>query len=141
MAENKKTETKVYLKIHDFDCSIEEITALIGIEPSKAGQKGDLLPKRNIELHRKFSSWVLESGVDIHASVDEHVDALINTITPRIKILKNLIATYNGELTIVVYTHSEYNIGMYIDKVKLGILLDLGVSLDIDIYFLNDTES
>jgi len=141
MAENRKTETKVSLKIHDFDCSIDEITTLVDIVSTKVLQKGDLLPNRNIEMHRKFSSWILESGMDIHASVEEHIDALINTISPRIKVLKDLIITYNGELAIVIYAYSECNIGAYIDKEKLGILLDLGVALDIDIYFLNDAEA
>ena len=136
MSSDKKTETKVYLKIHEFDCPVDELTALIGIPPTKTGQKGDLLPNRNIEIRRKFSSWILQSSADIHATVEEHIDTLIHTITPRLAVLKEVIATANGELTIVVKARSEYNVGAYIAKEKLRVFLDLGVSLDMDIYFL-----
>ncbi|WP_143309451.1 DUF4279 domain-containing protein [Chitinophaga vietnamensis] len=141
MSEERRTKTKVYLKIHDFDCAVDEITTLIGINPSQAWQEGDLIPGRNTDMRRKFSSWILASNADAHASIEEHVEALVNIISPRLKVFKDLISIYRGELTIVVYAYNEYNVGGYVNKDKLRVLLDLGVSLDIDIYFLNHAES
>lgn len=133
----KKTLYSAYIKIHDFDCSVEELTEKIGIKPDISWQKGDKVPNRNTDIKRKFSSWALSSGKSHTAPIDDHIDALISLIKPRYKIFKTFIKKFNGEFTIVIKSSNLANVGLTIKNDKLKFFTQLGAAIDIDIYFLN----
>lgn len=133
---NNKTEFKVYIKIHEFDCSIEEITNLIGINPTKAWLKGDVIPNRKGNIKRGISSWILQSALSTDNKIEDHIDYLLNIVKSNYEVFKKLLQKYNGELTIVIYSYVENNLGFTLAADKLKDFINIGFTLDVDIYYL-----
>jgi hypothetical protein len=129
---------KVFLKIHNFDCSIETINNVLGLLPSKAWIKGDPIEGVKNFTTRKNSVWQIESNVLNEQPITEHIKYMIDLISTKSEALKQLTKKYESEFTILSKCNQieEFNYGFYLDKESISIISDVGLNIDIDIYFL-----
>ena len=122
-----KNEHKIFLRIHNFDSSIEEITNQLGIKPSKAWLKGDLIENRKKELKRLQSTWEYRSILGQEESVDMHIDHILSLVYPKKHLIKKLSTKYEGEISIVIYETESSNIGLNFDVDLIKKIYEMGL--------------
>lgn len=130
-------KTNIYLRIHDFDCDPEEITAKVSTKPTNSWIKGDIIPNRNGLVKRKQSTWELEASTSGTDPVEDQMKVLLKKVDLNFESFREVIGEYKGEISIVMYLYEGSNPGINLDAVTLKKLANLGVEVDIDIYFLN----
>ncbi|MCO5242208.1 MAG: DUF4279 domain-containing protein [Chitinophagaceae bacterium] len=136
--EDDKVQIKAYFKIHGFECSVEEISIAMGLQPTQSWLKGDKIDRRTPIRERKFSSWIREiyEG-DINTVGDEYLKYLYEFITQNLSAIESLSTLYETELTLVLRAYNTSNIGIYLSKEVLKLISQTGVNLDIDAYYFN----
>lgn len=126
----------VYIKIHDFSYDYKEISKLLNIVPDIAWNKGDLFNEEK-DLKRKFSTWqIKEEVVANHISFNVLYRKIFKRIKGKESILQDIIKDHSGEFTIVAYLKNQKNPGIFVDKKFISILSTLGLSFDLDFYFI-----
>ena len=60
--------------------SAEEITKILGLQPSESDEKGKPLSKGNNGKLKSMPCWVLESDLENADSLEEHIEHLISII-------------------------------------------------------------
>jgi hypothetical protein len=128
-------ENKVFIRIHEFDCSLDEITSKLQLKPTSGWLKGDLIPNRKQPVYRKQSTWELKASVSHDSPVEVHIEYLLNAIEPVKDIFKSLVSKYEGELAIVSHIREDFNPGMNFSSTLVKRMSELGLEIDFDIYF------
>lgn len=132
------SKNKAFIKIHDFECGIDEISDTLEIQPTDSWLKGELIPNRKGNIRRKQSTWEYESTVPISEPIEKHINSLLDTFKSKTEILKEFSHTYYTELTLVIYEYESGNTGLIIEKEVIEKISELGLTLDIDIYVLQE---
>ena len=76
-----------------------EITATLGLEPTKTGRKGDLrsLPERKIPP-RRDSIWILNSPLADEKPLQDHLEWLLDQLEPKSATIEAVAAKYKAIL-------------------------------------------
>lgn len=130
------SKNKAYIKIHDFDCSVDEITKALEIQPTDSWIKGDLIPGRKGNIRRRQSTWEYQSVVDTTEPIEKHVGSLLERFKSKKDILKLFSKKYYTELTLVIYEYEHCNPGFLFENKVLTEISELGLTIDVDIYVL-----
>src|SRR5690606_9222430 len=93
-----KHEITMELRITRFECQPEEITEELGIQPRKIWRKGEPLNDKGV-LRNKQNGWGVGSGLDKHSSFEEHTEALLNIIEPKLEAFTRICNQYRTELS------------------------------------------
>jgi len=120
----------VRLKIVSRKHSPEEIAARIGIQPDKAWRIGD--PVERTTMRRKDHVWMRHSRLPESASIEEHIDELLDCISPFAAQIKQISEEEDVQLSCVMYCAEIPALNF--SKSVLAKLGNLGASLDIDLY-------
>lgn len=67
------------LRIFSETLDVEQITALVGMKPTRLYAKGDLVGARSSQL-RRTNAWLLESGVAEDQGLDGHLGWLLDLV-------------------------------------------------------------
>ncbi|CAN5675099.1 hypothetical protein BH09VER1_BH09VER1_02260 [soil metagenome] len=127
-------EAHVSLCVSEFD-DPAIITLLIGLSPTEVWCVGDPIPGRS-SVRRKFSRWSLGSPLSAHATLDDHLDALLLLIEPVSARVRGCAIRFHTGITCAVYYHQGFTQGIHLSKSLLRRVSELGVPLDFDLYFL-----
>jgi pyruvate kinase len=131
-------KNRVFLKIHSFDCTIEAINEILNLKPNKAWLKGEINDVANKLLKRTDSLWEIQSNVPEHRPIDEHIEFMFKIVKEREDGLKYLTSKYECEFTINSKCDKieDFNYGIYMSNENMRLISDIGLNLDIDVYFL-----
>lgn len=127
-------QSKVLIRIYNFDCHVEEINSLLKLNPTQGWQKGDLIPNKR-SVYRKQSRWELLSSVSQKDDVCKHIDFLINVVEQKKKAFKILVSKYEGELAIVFHITEHSKARINLSKDLIGRIAALGLAMDFDLHF------
>lgn len=130
---------EVSFNITGFTCTPEEVTARLGVTPSRVWRTGDAVGSSAIR--RKFNGWLVQSTVETQMNLEEHVHWLLEHLPQDLSGLTEISPEWHAELACSVYVHDQTP-AMALDSESLKRLAALGAGLDIDIYVLgadNDT--
>lgn len=123
-----------YFKITgEGDCSV--ISKTLGISSTNEWSEGDISPRNGRPY--KFMSWKLESGLDDTNPLNEHIEKLFSKLQPLEKELNVLSANYELCIQCVGYFHPSSH-GIHLDKLVIQKASKLGVSVDMDFYYISD---
>ncbi len=114
------------------DWDPEKVTSRLGIEPSLSWKIGD--PKSIGRGAYEFSRWVLDSGLPPTATFGEHLQELLNRLRPLTKKIAEL-APGNYPTVVLAAHYSDWQPGLVFEPDQVQELADLGVALDLDLYF------
>ncbi|TLU96986.1 DUF4279 domain-containing protein [Dyadobacter luticola] len=131
-------KNRVYSKLHDFACSVDDISILLDTYPTISWIEGDSAQVGKAPTIRVGRTWQLVANVDEDRPLSEHIDVMINFIRLKRDSLSKVLESAYGEFTIVCMYRSkaDFNFGAYFDQKSLNILSGIGLNLDIDVYFL-----
>ncbi len=111
----------------------DEITLLVGLEPTESWRTGEIFGAANVR-RRKENGWVLASGLDRSKDLSQHLASLMAKIAPRSEQLRNL-ADCSIEVACVLYAY-DYVPAMHFDSAIVSLVAAIGAEIDIDLYNL-----
>lgn len=126
-------EVKVHLTLTSADGSPEDVTARLGLQPTKSWRVGD--PIGRSARSYATNGWSLSSGLDASAELDDHVRALLGLVEPVLPALRELPGHWNLELSCALYAR-EYVPACHFDRKTVERLASIGAEIDVDLYCL-----
>ena len=132
---NRETNEKwaaAALRIFSETFEVEQITALVGLKPTRFYAKGDLVSARSPQL-RRTNAWLLKSGVAEDQGIDVHLGWLLDLVGSKADALRTLRETCKVDL-FCGFSSTHGQGGTVLDKDLLGRLSALGLDLKIDLY-------
>jgi hypothetical protein len=110
---------------------LEEITAVLGLQPTESWRKGDV---GQYVKQRPDSGWCLHSPLPrTNLRIDEHVEALLPLLEARGEFVRELGDRFQTYLACVGH-FSKSSPGFFLSKAVTRRLSLLGLSLDCDLY-------
>jgi hypothetical protein len=141
----KKNRLILTFIIYDFDdLSHDEISQMVGIQPTFARSKGEKKNPGNPDSPLfKNNRWGIDSGIDQHSNFDDHMNALLDIIEPRLDILRSLCSKYYCEIScgmFVYFDNGESTPWVHLDARYNRINAALKMEFDLDLYVLPGNE-
>ena len=139
-------KNEIYLRFGIFefdDITPNQITDIVGIKPFIVQVKGQKKNPKNLtsSAEWKSNSWIIDSMLEKFASFEEHMNAMLDIIEPKMELLMPLCEKYYCEFSCALYV--RYDNGESIPSVHLGsrynrLLKNLKIEFDFDIYCIPD---
>jgi hypothetical protein len=133
--EQMRVETRAYFAVFSDQLTPEELTLRIGLPPSSVRTKATRRASPPIPA---ANAWKLDSGVDRHAPLWQHLEALCALVTPvTARIAELCRGEPNAFLTIVrefYPAEAEASVGFWLSEPWMAILSQTGADLDVDEY-------
>src|SRR5438552_16187438 len=123
-------ETIVRLKITSISRTPEQISEAAGLTCDRSWRIGDKRGKTIIV--ERTNGWVLNSGLAKSASLEAHIEELLERLIAHADKIRTLSEQESVELSCVVYAASPPALNF--NKSVIRQLGQLGVSLDVDLY-------
>jgi hypothetical protein len=128
-------EIHVFLSILEFDpAPPAEVTALLGLQPTAAWVKGDLVPGHP-HADRPCSAWRIQSPLPRTATFEDQLHALLDILETRADQVRAASKRYGAQLTCAAYFDSV-NPGFGLAADDVARIAALGLSMDFDLYCL-----
>ena len=128
----KGNEVVLILSIES-DRDLSETISSSGISATKTWRRGDLKLKGSILKYRNFGFSIEEKFYDIPSAGD-----LIKKFLADINVARSIkLQSANKLLRVVIYSHGSLP-GLYYDTDLLRLLAGNDISLDNDVYFLDE---
>jgi len=119
------------LRFFGVDLDPDEITRILGCEPSESHRKGDPVTKDG-RGQRGESSWRLSSRLEDKYGIDAHIGDIFNRLTDDPAVWRKL-NKFNPNIFLGLFL-SGFNQGDALSPVSCANLAIRGISLDFDIY-------
>jgi hypothetical protein len=115
----------------------ENVTEVIGIEPSEAWNVGDTNGRNG--KSRKYMSWRLSSGLDDTQPLDLHIENIFLRLNAKADALRLLWVDYELTLQCVGYFPASGH-GVHFNRDQIRHAAQLGLAFDLDFYYVDDYE-
>ncbi len=138
---SKVYETAACVRFFGEDLDPEEITRMLGKNPTKSERKGDVIVNSKTGNKRTARVGVWLYGVerkqpgDLDAQISEIFGALSNDL----KIWEKLSKKYRADVFVGIFMHYE-NEGVSLAPETLKMLAERNLLIDFDIYYYGDSE-
>ena len=113
-----------------------ELTLLLGCEPSKQYQKGDLVAPRR-ENRRKFGAWIIAAEDGSPEAIDEQLASIFARTTQDLQVWQDLASRYEGGAFCGLFMN-ESNEGFSLSLSTLKSLAARGLEIGFDVYDPDD---
>ena len=132
-------ETFSTLRIFSHDVEPDEITDLLGIEPTKTFCKGDLQGKTS-KLKRKSNGWFFRTeGLINSRDTRRHIDEIIECIRDKKNSIGELF-NRGCKIDLMSYYISIGHGGPCLEPYQMKELGELNIHVWWDVYFVNEDE-
>jgi hypothetical protein len=126
-------EGEVYFKLVSDDIDPDEITKLLGMQPTKVRKKAQPIPK--------YNSWEYSSGKEVSEVIDVYKmsSAVIAALEPKAEEIAKIVKEKNliAELQVVLWISMDDSISIPaigFEKETVAFLAKVGASIDVDTY-------
>jgi Domain of unknown function (DUF4279) len=117
-----------------FSCEPENISRALGLEPTKTWKTGDLIGKSILKF--KHNGWFLEVKLTHSIDLEEHVQCLLEILSPAWDKLVEFGKIYDAEFNCVIYSYEAQGPGIHLNKQMLNRMAQLNAEFDVDYYSL-----
>ena len=132
------TRITVALRIMSDDLDPDEITRLLGVEPTSIAGKGDVCRTRaGREILTKTSIWSVRADDAKPGDLDDCIVALLDRISSEPAVWRELSQRFRCDVFCGLFVH-EGNAGVGLRPETLTMLGVRGLRLDLDIYACAD---
>lgn len=138
MDTNGENSYYVYLSIEGFEGSHEEITNLLGLEPSKIWQVGQKLFSPNGKYIRTIEKNLWEYKIaELGGSSSDLLEKYVfEVVKPRVDKINRIAKDSQVMLTLVEFYQTSFNPGYLVSREVINLLSEINCSLQFDIYCL-----
>jgi len=112
-----------------------EVTLRTGLQPEKIWRAGDQIGK-SIRKYEQ-NGWQLGSDRPAEAGFGDHVESLIAKVRPVLPVFRSLKQSWEIELSCAIEVYSS-SPELHLEPDALQVLAELGASIDLDLYCLDD---
>ena len=136
----KISKAHVTIRFFGDDLEPEELTRLLGSQPSRARRKGEQRTLSSGELRvERYGSWSInDSEESVAVEIDEQVNALLDKLTDDIGVRRDLSSRYDADVYCGVMMDT-WNEGFALEAATLKRLADRSLLIGFDIYAPVDT--
>lgn len=129
-------EISVAFTLTDFDCDPEEITARVGITPTKTWIMGDFINKKKT-IKYEYNGWKVHSKLDKEADLESHIISVLAQLKPGWQSLVKISQSYYTEISCAIYLYSDNQLpAIHFNQEILQQIAELNAEIDIDLYNL-----
>lgn len=121
------------------DLEPEEITTALGIVPTETWKVGDLISKK-ATFHHKQNGWSLKSKLEDSATLEDHVESVLEQLKPSWQPLVKMCTRYYTEIECVIYVFGDDSPAIHFNRETLKRISELNAEIDIDLYILPESE-
>ena len=129
-------DIRVTLRLVGFEGSPEEITNLLGIQPTETWRRDDPVP--DTLLRRRDNCWMVAAPCEPTIPLGEQVDILLEFVLPAATRFATLPPDVIVLLSCAVYDYTR-DVVLALSKVAVQRLASLGAEIDIDYYDMSST--
>jgi hypothetical protein len=122
--------------VFGFACAPDEITAILGILPSRTELRGDPVPETI--LKKKHNRWIYDAPSETSTAFSEQVDRLMEALLPSAKRFRDLPTDSTVMVFCAVYDY-ERDVILEVSTRAVKAMSELGAKLSIDYYDLSET--
>ncbi|WP_379154190.1 DUF4279 domain-containing protein [Paenibacillus sp. sgz5001063] len=132
-----------YFRLYGDHFPITEATQLLGIEPTKSYNKGEVivrLTNDNMTSHtvnyRKITAWELSSGYQESYDVKVQLDHILEALKNKTAIINHLKTKYNLDclISIVIKIENGFTPGFHLDTQQIEFANSIKAEFDFDLY-------
>jgi hypothetical protein len=123
---------RVSLRVFGDELEPEEVSSLLGREPSRLHRKGDKIAADGSSVE-PTGAWILDSGLNEKAEVEEHVEALLAMVSNDSDEWASLTSRFSASVQCSAFL-GRYNEGFEISPRLARSLADRGLVIAFDIY-------
>ena len=124
---------KASLRVLGDSLEPEEVSALLGRSPSRMCRKGDPLAGKSGDQVEPTGAWILDSGVSEKAELEEHIEAMLSTLTNDTDEWDSLLARFTATVHCSLFL-DRYNEGLELSPRVAQALSERGLVIAFDIY-------
>jgi len=130
---------EVCLRVLGDELDPQEITAILGLEPTRGGRKGEPIVRPNGEIsrHRRIGAWLLDLHPTTETTVDEALTALIGQLPPDPEVWQSLAQRFEIDLICDIKVRGV-NQGFVFPSHLLKTVAEMGIPLGVDIFCETD---
>jgi hypothetical protein len=110
-----------------------ELTKLLGCEPTKAHQKGDVLPDKRYHRVASTGSWLLNGTKPELTDIEEQIGALLSLVTQEIEVWRRLTGEFDADVFCGIFLE-DCNRGFSLSPDITAKLSQRGLEIGFDIY-------
>ncbi|GKU83086.1 DUF4279 domain-containing protein [Niallia sp. NCCP-28] len=131
-----KTTVMVCFSIFGDAFPIENISGKLGVLPTTAYKKGELIANRSSSFSRKETSWDLSTGYQVSCDVNEQLQQILNKLQNKTSVIKEIKENYLVECKffIVIKIANGSTPALYLDKEAIKFASSIEAEFDIDLY-------
>ena len=132
------SEIYAYFRLRGLDFEPEEITAKVGIMPTKTWKVGDLINPKIIHRKRIDNGWCLRPEFEESFYLEDYVRYLLEKLEPGWLPLTEICQKYYAEINCVIYAVGDERPAIHFNKEIIEKTAKLNAEIDIDLYFSPD---
>ncbi|WP_449418172.1 DUF4279 domain-containing protein [Phormidium nigroviride] len=140
MSNQKESEIYAYFQLIGMEFDPDEVTAKVGIKPTKIHRIGDLITSRGTRRYEE-NAWCVYSQLEeksIH--LEDYVKSVLEQLQPGWLPLVELCKHYYVEIACVIY-YSGSVPSIHFDKYIVEMAHQLNAEIDVDLYVLREDTS
>jgi len=126
-----RNEIYAYFLLNGFECEPDEITNLMGVNPSETWAAGELIGKSI--LRRKTNGWRLKSRLDEPIWLERHVQDVIAQLTVHWPDIVQLCLQYEAMVNCVCRVYDTFP-AIHFGRETVRRVAELNAWIDVDCY-------
>jgi hypothetical protein len=130
---NDSRWSKAALCIYGDTLQPDEMNRDLGLQATNSGLKGERQSKYPRARPLRTSLWILESPLDEHLPLQDHIKWLLEALEPKLNVLRGIAKQYDTKLS-CGYSSEHGQGGCTFDAALLDRLANLGVTFVLDLY-------
>ncbi|MCM3599052.1 DUF4279 domain-containing protein [Metabacillus idriensis] len=138
-----QTEVMAYFSLFGETFPTDEVTEMLGIEPTEVYNKGEFIvrsPNPNVvtkgRIYRKETSWSFGTVYEKSFDIKYQLDQILKPLENKVEIINRLKKAYNltAQITIVIKMEDGATPGLHLDRDQIEFANQVGAEFDIDLY-------
>lgn len=123
----------VTLRFWGDDLVPDDITQLLGINPTKSYTKGDVSRGKVYDRIHKIGVWLYSLERCAGVSLEDRIDRLFNQLTANLSVWRELTTKFDADLFCGLWL-KRWNRGLDLSQQMLQRISERGLSINLDIY-------
>ena len=126
---------RVSLRVFGDSLEPEEVSSLLGRQPTRSHRKGDKISKTsaNGSSTAPTGAWILDSGLSEKAEIEDHVEAILSPVSNDSDEWASLTSRFSASILCSTFL-DQYNEGFELSPRLAQSLADRGLVIAFDIY-------
>ncbi|HSW66303.1 MAG TPA: DUF4279 domain-containing protein [Bacillota bacterium] len=139
-----KNIIRASFEIYGFNHDPSELTLRLGVTPSSVSKKGEMRligsSDRPAKLKVTQNTWSLDSTLDTSYDLEQHIEQLLGALTPHKEEIKKVTNVSKARFRCTLLL-DDPRPGFIFSQKQLSSMSELNAILDLDFYFLGDSNS